>query len=94
MNVIQVLQTELGFHRLKYTQSEVREILIAFCDTIRDFAKSGEELNLPNVGKFYIKIHPGREVPDNLNGGTVMVPDRKRFKFKASKNLNDMINRR
>ena len=92
-NNIQVLQEELRLRGFKMKQDEVKEVYAAFCDMIRDFAKNGYELNLPTVGKFYIKIHPAREQPNNIDGGVNILPERKRLKFKPSQKLTDLINR-
>lgn len=92
-NNIQVLQEELRLRGFKMKQDEVKEVLNAFCDMIRDFAKSGYELNFPNIGKFIIKIHKPREQVSNLDGAQIVLPERKRIKFKPSKHLNDLINR-
>ncbi len=92
-NNIQVLQEELRLRGYKMKQEDVKEVYLAFCDMIRDFARNGFELNFPNIGKFVIVEHKPRQLTSNLTGDTTELPPRKKLKFKASKKLTDMINR-
>ena len=93
-NNVQVLQEELRLRGFKMKQEDVKEVYLAFCDMIRDFARNGFELNFPNIGKFVIVEHKPRQLTSNLTGEVTELPSRKKLKFKASKKLTDMINRR
>ena len=90
---IQVLQEELRLRGFKLKQDEVREVYNAFCDMIRDYARNGYDLNFPNIGKFIVKTYPAREQASNLTGEIMVIPEKKRLKFKPSKKLTDLLNR-
>lgn len=92
-NNIQVLQEELRLRGFKMKQEDVKEVYLAFCDMIRDFARNGYELNFPTIGKFVIKVHPARDQYNNIDGQIKHLPERKRLKFKPSKIITDLINR-
>lgn len=88
-----MLQAELRFRGFDVTQAQAAEIARAFGDTIKDFAKAGEDLHLTGIGTFHIIERASREFYSNMLKADVVTKRRRRIKFVPSKMLTLAANR-
>ena len=72
-------------------KGETKKHLEAFTTTIRDALKAGEEVQLPDFGKFYIREQKAREGKNPQTGETMHIEARKIPVFKAGKALKESV---
>jgi len=80
----------------KYKPAELELMISAIVDTILNACENGEEVSIPNFGKFYPRHVKGKTIKQNgiswLQGKEFTVPDRFLFGFKPSSFSNDRVN--
>lgn len=59
---------------------------------IVDLAKSGEEVNFGDLGKFVVKESAARKGRNPQTGEVIDIPAKKAMKFKIAKKAKDSIN--
>jgi len=72
-------------------KSEAERHLKAFTATISEALKSGEEVQLPGFGKFYVREQKAREGRNPQSGEKMKIPAQKVPAFRAGKSLKDSI---
>ena len=78
----------------KLNRSELENILDIFYDSIAEALKNGNSIEIRGLGRWYFK-----KLKENFNlrnpstNELIYKPERVRVKFRASKNLNKIINK-
>lgn len=72
---------------------EAENFLEAFKEVIKDYLVAGETVNLRNFGKIGVKEYKSRLRRNGFKNVLVEVPPCKKVKFKASKVLENEINK-
>ena len=72
-------------------KSEAENHLEAFTRTITEALKSGEEVQLPGFGKFYVREQKAREGKNPQTGERMQIEARKVPSFKAGKTLKESV---
>ena len=72
-------------------KGEARKHLEAFTTTIAEALKSGEEVQLPGFGKFYVREQKAREGRNPQTGETMRLGAKKVPAFKAGKAFKESI---
>lgn len=85
-----------GQLQYKYKATELEGMISALVDTILNAVENGEEVSIPNFGKFYPRHVKGKIIQQNgiawLQGKQFVVPDRFLFGFKPSASSNERVN--
>lgn len=74
------------------SQAVALEVINKVADTIVEAVKSGDEITLPNVGKFSAVERSARKGRNPLTGETIEIPAKKAVKFKVSNSIKKAIN--
>jgi len=75
-------------------KSELEKIIDIFCENISNALKKGKNVEIRGFGRWYLK-----KLKENFNARNpatnelIYKPERVKIRFKASKNLNKIINR-
>ena len=72
-------------------KSEAEKHLEAFTRAISQALKTGEEVQIPGFGKFYVRDQKAREGRNPQSGQKMKIPASKVPAFKAGKSLKDSI---
>jgi DNA-binding protein HU-beta len=72
-------------------KSEAEKYLEAFTRAISEALKTGEEVQIPGFGKFYVRDQKAREGRNPQSGEKMKIPASKVPAFKAGKSLKDSI---
>ena len=72
-------------------KSEAEKHLEAFTRAISEALKTGEEVQIPGFGKFYVRDQKAREGRNPQSGEKMNIPASKVPAFKAGKSLKDSI---
>ncbi|GBR48714.1 histone-like DNA-binding protein HU [Neokomagataea tanensis NBRC 106556] len=78
-------------HTTKTSKAETRAMLDALVSTITVAAKSGEEVNLPELGKFKVKDTPEREGRKPSTGETITIAASRKLTFTPAKALKEAL---
>ena len=76
---------------IQKTKKETKEIIDKFIALIQRTVKSGDEVVLPELGKFLLKKSPAREGRNPMTGATVKIPAKITPKFRPSKKFKEAI---
>lgn len=68
------------------------EVINKFIEVITEAIKSGEEITLPTIGKFYVVEKEAMTCRHPKTGEMIEVPKRKAVKFKLSTNMKKIVN--
>ena len=77
--------------KINQTQAATNIIVDEFCDLVAKIIKSGDEVVLPELGKFLAKKKPARKARSPITGKEVKVPAKVVPQFKASKKFKDAV---
>tara|TARA_A100001015_G_scaffold259748_1_gene303907 strand:+ start:194 stop:475 length:282 start_codon:yes stop_codon:yes gene_type:complete len=78
----------------KLNLSELEDILDIFCDSISEALKNGKSIEIRGLGRWYFKrFKENFNVRNPSTNELIYKPERVRVKFRASKNLNKIINK-
>tara|TARA_B100001057_G_scaffold93233_1_gene89594 strand:- start:56 stop:337 length:282 start_codon:yes stop_codon:yes gene_type:complete len=78
----------------KLNRSELEDILDIFYDSISDALKNGKSIEIRGLGRWYFKrLKENFNVRNPSTNELIYKPERVRVKFRASKNLNKIINK-
>lgn len=77
--------------KINQTQKDTNIIVDEFVELVVQTLKSGDEVVLPDMGKWVVKNKPARTARNPITGETVKVPAKIVPQFKASKRLKDAI---
>ena len=78
----------------KLNRSELEDILDIFYDSISDALKNGKSIEIRGLGRWYFKrLKENFNVRNPSTNELIYKPERVRIKFRASKNLNKIINK-
>ena len=72
-------------------KSAAEKYLEAFTRGISEALKTGEEVQIPGFGKFYVRDQKAREGRNPQSGEKMRIPASKVPAFKAGKSLKDSI---
>ena len=75
--------------KINQTQTATNAIVDEFCALVTKIIKSGDEVCLPELGKFLAKKKPARTARNPKDGKTIKVPAKVVPQFKASKKFTD-----
>lgn len=74
-----------------FTQSDAEIIVRELFDIMGKSLANGDDVMVPNFGKFTVTTSAPRMARNPRTGEKVQVPERKRPKFRASRALNDRV---
>ena len=78
----------------KLNRSELEDILDIFYDSISDALKNGKSIEIRGLGRWYFKrLKENFNVRNPSTNELIYKPERVKVKFRASKNLNKIINK-
>ena len=87
------LITQLKKKNPKLNQYEIEAIIENFCDSIQKGLKDGKKIEFRGFGTFFVKkINEKYTARNPKTGELIYVPEKNKVRFKASKNLNKVIN--
>ncbi|MCU1718743.1 HU family DNA-binding protein [Pseudomonas sp. 5P_3.1_Bac2] len=73
-------------------KTTVRAALEQLSEIITEALENGDEITLPNVGKFKVTERPARTGRNPQTGLTIEIAAKKVIKFVPAKALNDAVN--
>ena len=77
----------------KLNKFALEEVVNIFCDSIEKALKKGQRIELRDFGIFFIKkIKEKYSARNPKTGELIYIPEKKKVRFKASKNLKRLIN--
>lgn len=77
----------------KLNQSEIANVVDAFCNDIEKALKDGKKVELRGFGTFFVKkIKAKYSARNPKTGELIYVPEKNKVRFRASKNLKKIIN--
>ena len=71
---------------------DTEKTIDGFVDVATGNLRAGKEVKLPGFGNFQVVQRAARQARNPHTGGMISVAAKKAMKFKASKNLKDLIN--
>jgi DNA-binding protein HU-beta len=74
-----------------FTQGDAEIIVRQLFEIMGKSLKDGEDVMVPNFGKFTVTTSAPRTARNPRTGEQVQVPERKRPKFRASRALNELV---
>lgn len=90
MNKTELINVVAG--KTDYSKKDVAEVVTATFDAITEAVKSGDEVSVPNFGKFSVKESAARTCRNPQTGEQISVPASKNMKFKASSVIKKIMN--
>tara|TARA_B100000242_G_C42610716_1_gene288140 strand:+ start:33 stop:323 length:291 start_codon:yes stop_codon:yes gene_type:complete len=87
-NIADKINTKLGFSKV-----ESKVFLDSFFSIIKDKIKIGEEIKIPKLGNFTLKVKNERFGRNPKTGEEAIIKKRKVVRFKSSKLLKTNINK-
>lgn len=73
------------------TGQDAKDIVNELFNIVIETLESGESVNVPKLGKFYLYQHTTRPVRNPKTNKPMMLPEFKSVKFKTSSGLNGKI---
>lgn len=73
------------------TQKQADQALKAVVEAIKDSLGAGNELSIPELGKFSVTLRAARSGKNPLTGAALQIPERKVPKFSPAKALKDHV---
>jgi len=77
--------------KIDQNKKDTKAFIDAFIELIVTTVKSGDEVALPDLGKFLIKKSPAREGRNPMTGETVKIPAKTTPKFRPSKKFKEAL---
>lgn len=74
----------------RYPKWELNSIIDPFLEVIKETLAEGQEIRLPNFGKFAIKVQRGRKYYNIQTGKMGFTPDKRVIAFIQHKSFNTM----
>lgn len=90
MNKNEIIANVADMYELSKTQ--VKTVLEATLDTIKDVLEEGEKVELFGFGNFSVGVRAARKGRNPKTGEEINIAESKVIKFKPSKTLKDAIN--
>ena len=76
------------------SQSELEIVLDIFCESIQKALAEGKSVELRGLGTFFVKkIKENFSARNPKTGEIIYVPEKNKVRFRASKKLNQFINK-
>jgi len=76
---------------IQKTKKEAKETIEKFIALIARIVKKGDEVALPDLGKFLLKKSAAREGRNPMTGAVVKIPASVKVKFRPSKKFKEAI---
>ncbi|NHN89410.1 HU family DNA-binding protein [Acetobacter sp. LMG 1627] len=74
------------------SKTDTRKVLDALIEAMTAAAKAGDEITLPNFGKFKVKEVAAREGRNPATGATIQIAASRKLAFTPAKALKDSLN--
>ncbi|CAI9121961.1 HU family DNA-binding protein [Brytella acorum] len=74
------------------SKTDTRKVLDALVEAMTAAAKKGEEISLPDFGKFKVKDVPAREGRNPATGDKIQIAASRKLAFTPAKALKDALN--
>ncbi|MFT9092408.1 MAG: HU family DNA-binding protein [Gluconacetobacter sp.] len=74
------------------SKADARKAVDALVAAVTDAAKAGDEVTLPDFGKFKVKDAPAREGRNPATGATITIAASRKLTFTPAKALKDSLN--
>ena len=83
---------ELVAEKSGNTVKDAKVVVEQFLEEVKNCLVEGNHLEIRGFGTFKVKNHKARKARNPKTGDTVQVPATKKAAFKASRELNKMLN--
>ncbi len=77
--------------KMNLSEKKVKKLLANFTDTLVEKLNDGYEVELPNIGSFYVEKIEEKVVP-NKNGTKTLMPPKLVVRYKENSILTEKIN--
>lgn len=74
------------------SKTDTRKVLDALVEAMTAAAKAGDEITLPNFGKFKVREVAAREGHNPATGATIQIAASRKLAFTPAKALKDSLN--
>ncbi|MCF3636111.1 HU family DNA-binding protein [Komagataeibacter intermedius] len=74
------------------SKADARKAVDALVAAVTDAAKAGDEVTIPDLGKFKTKDMPAREGRNPATGATITIAASRKLTFTPAKALKDSLN--
>ncbi|WP_010516923.1 HU family DNA-binding protein [Komagataeibacter oboediens] len=74
------------------SKTDTRKVLDALVEAMTTAAKAGDEITLPNFGKFKVREVAAREGRNPATGATIQIAASRKLVFTPAKALKDSLN--
>ncbi|MCE2578362.1 HU family DNA-binding protein [Komagataeibacter sp. FNDCR1] len=74
------------------SKTDTRKVLDALIEAMTAAARAGDEITLPNFGKFKVKEVAAREGRNPATGATIQIAASRKLAFTPAKALKDSLN--
>ncbi|MBV0888905.1 HU family DNA-binding protein [Gluconacetobacter entanii] len=74
------------------SKTDTRKVLDALIEAMTAAAKAGDEITLPNFGKFKVREVAAREGRNPATGATIQIAASRKLAFTPAKALKDSLN--
>ena len=74
------------------TKTEAKAVIDGVFEAIAEAAAAGDEISLPDFGKFKVKTSAAREGRNPSTGATIQIAASKKLGFTPAKALKDRLN--
>ncbi|CAP56754.1 putative DNA binding protein [Gluconacetobacter diazotrophicus PA1 5] len=74
------------------SKTDTRKVLDALVEAMTAAAKAGDEITLPNFGKFKVREVAAREGRNPATGATIQIAASRKLAFTPAKALKDSLN--
>lgn len=74
------------------SKTDTRKVLDALIEAMTEAAKAGDEITLPNFGKFKVRDVAAREGRNPATGATIQIAASRKLAFTPAKALKDSLN--
>ncbi len=86
-DLVEIVATEADL-----SNADTRKVIDAVVEAMTQAAIRGEEVTLPNFGKFKVKDVPAREGRNPATGATIQIAASRKLGFTPAKALKDALN--
>lgn len=87
-----VVFDHMRIHGVAPTKFCAEEIVAEICRAIQNALAKGMEVNIPEIGKFFVQYYQGGKARNPATNQVIDVVGRNKVKFKTSTQLRKLIN--
>ncbi|MDD9331326.1 MAG: HU family DNA-binding protein [Wolbachia sp.] len=91
-DIIKKLKEKCSEKHIGATKSDLNKIFDALMEVMKDVLNDTGEMRLHGIGTFCIMISKEKQCRNPQNGEVMIVPEKRRVKFKVSQTLAGVLN--